>query len=139
MSRVLGVSAATILSYHSFENLLLRETLRGDRVIGMPERSTILAASGSTQKLNSAFGVGFHLEFRRLVEEGPGSASEHGNLRVAGNFEDLESVRCRTFHVLVAGDRCDSENLKLPAIQREQQRHPVVLRRHDEIGIEDYF
>ena len=52
------MSAATIFSYHSFVRAVFRETLRGESMIeGMPERRTTFAASGSTQKLNSALGV----------------------------------------------------------------------------------
>ena len=54
------MSTATILSYHSFVRAVLRDTLRGESTMrGMAERRTALAASGSTQKLNSALGVMF--------------------------------------------------------------------------------
>ena len=55
----MAVSEATIFSYHSLLKAVLRETLSGESMIGIPERSATRAASGSTQKLNSAFGVMF--------------------------------------------------------------------------------
>ena len=54
------MSVATIFSYHCFVRAVLRDTFRGEStILGMAERSTTFAASGSTQKLNSAFGVMF--------------------------------------------------------------------------------
>ncbi len=57
MRRVSGVSTATSFSYQLRSRLVFRDTFSGESTIGIPARSAIFAASGSTQKLNSAFGV----------------------------------------------------------------------------------
>ena len=53
----MGVSTATMRSYKGRVRFVLRHGFSGVSSIAAPERSTRRAASGSTQKLNSAFGV----------------------------------------------------------------------------------
>ena len=57
ISCVSGVSTATRRSYQRLVSAVLRDTFSGESSIGMPDRRTMRAASGSTQKLNSALGV----------------------------------------------------------------------------------
>ena len=50
---------ATISSYQFFVKADFRDTFRGESSIGIPDLRVTRAASGSTQKLNSALGVIF--------------------------------------------------------------------------------